>query len=163
MHSDNNITFLSTIADSEPDAYCYITGTHGFPNLKANMYFYKTDLGVLISLSATNLPALDNCGIFGFHLHEGTKCELNPKNPSLDYVTVGNHYNPTNTFHPCHTGDLPPIFSANGNAIMTYLLTQFTINEVVGRAVIIHAMPDDFTSHPDGHSGAKIACGIIEQ
>ena len=30
-----------------------------------------------------------------------------------------------------------------------------------GSALVVHAMPDDFTSDPAGGSGARVACGVI--
>ncbi|MCL4408902.1 MAG: superoxide dismutase family protein, partial [Gammaproteobacteria bacterium] len=34
-------------------------------------------------------------------------------------------------------------------------------NSIVGKAVIVHAQPDDLTSQPVGNAGARIACGVI--
>ena len=34
--------------------------------------------------------------------------------------------------------------------------------DIVGRGIIIHADPDDFTSQPTGNAGARIGCGAIE-
>ena len=104
-----------------------------------------------------------NCsgGVFGFHIHEGNACTGNENDP---FANAGGHYNPTNCPHPYHAGDLPPLFSNNGYAFMSVLINKFTVNEIIGRTVIIHSQPDDFTTQPSGNSGKKIACGeIIEQ
>ena len=45
---------------------------------------------------------------------------------------------------------------------MMVFTDRFQPQDVVGRTVIIHDQPDDFTSQPSGNSGEKIACGEIE-
>ena len=45
---------------------------------------------------------------------------------------------------------------------MSVLIGKFKIKDIIGKTLIIHDKPDDFTSQPSGNSGAKIACGIIE-
>jgi len=63
--------------------------------------------------------------------------------------------------HPHHAGDLPPLFGNNGYALSMFLTTRFSVSEIIGRTVILHSAPDDFTSQPAGNSGVKIACGVI--
>ena len=50
--------------------------------------------------------------------------------------------------HPFHIGDLPPLIENNGYAYMRVLINKFKIKDIIGKVVIIHDMPDDFTSQP---------------
>lgn len=96
---------------------------------------------------------------FGFHIHNGTSCTGNIND---EFADAGTHYNPTNCSHPYHAGDLPPLLENNGKAYMTVLINKFKIKDIIGKVVIIHDSPDDFTTQPSGNSGKKIACGKIE-
>lgn len=73
----------------------------------------------------------------------------------------GAHYNPENTEHPKHAGDLPPLLANNGIAWSAVYTDRFYPEDVVGRTVIIHDMADDFHTQPSGDSGMKMACGEI--
>lgn len=96
--------------------------------------------------------------IFGFHIHSGSRCSGNGSDPFAD---TDGHYNPGGCEHPYHAGDMPPLFGSDGCAYLVFLTNRFTVNEVIGRTVVIHDMPDDFTSQPAGNAGNKIACGVI--
>lgn len=89
----------------------------------------------------------------------GTSCT---GNSSDEFANAGTHLNPTGCPHPFHIGDLPPLIENNGFSYMSVLIDKFKISDIIGKAIIIHDMPDDFTSQPAGNSGKKIACGIIE-
>ncbi len=101
----------------------------------------------------------------GFHVHEKGDCS------SPDAMSAGGHFNPTGAPHgppnaPHHAGDMPSLMAdAQGNA-----QTSFTMDgslggdaatSFVGKAVIVHAMPDDYATQPTGNSGARLACGVI--
>ena len=38
---------------------------------------------------------------------------------------------------------------------------RFSVNEIIGRTVVIHSDSDDFHSQPAGNAGRKIAYGVI--
>jgi Cu-Zn family superoxide dismutase len=48
-------------------------------------------------------------------------------------------------------------------AYLSVLTDRFNVSDIIGRTVIIHNMPDDFTSQPSGNAGEKIACGVIKK
>lgn len=124
------------------------------------MRFYQTPYGVLTVAEVMGLPSDGVCGkpIFGFHIHDGQSCRGNAADP---FSGAGMHYNPEACPHPYHAGDLPPLFGAGGFAFTTVLTGRFTVDEIIGRTVIIHSHPDDFMTQPSGNSGQKIACGEI--
>lgn len=88
----------------------------------------------------------------------GTSCTGNVDD---EFANTGSHFNPKMCPHPFHAGDLPPLIECNGIAYMNVLLQKFQIKDILGKVIIIHDMPDDFTTQPAGNSGKKIACGKI--
>lgn len=50
----------------------------------------------------------------------------------------------------------------NGRAYMSFFTNKFRVNEVIGKAVIIHENPDDYRTQPAGDAGKRLACGVIE-
>ena len=144
-------------------AAAYISGSPDYPDIRGTVMFYSTDGGVIVSCRFTGLPKLPKIcrdGIFGLHIHSGTSCSGNKTD---SFSNAGTHYNPDNLPHPCHAGDLPPIFGCDGSAFSAFLTNRFTIEEIIRKTVILHDSPDDFTSQPSGNSGSKIACGIIRR
>ena len=97
--------------------------------------------------------------IFGFHIHEGTSCTGNLED---EFADTKSHYNKESCTHPYHTGDMPPLFATNkGYAYMSFFTNKFTLNDIIGKTIVIHSNPDDFKTQPSGNSGTKIACGVI--
>ena len=88
----------------------------------------------------------------------GTSCT---ESPTDEFANAKTHYNPQNCPHPYHAGDLPPLLENNGYCYMSIFLNKFKVKDIIGKVVIIHDMPDDFTTQPSGNSGTKIACGKI--
>ena len=107
-------------------------------------------------------------GSHGFHIHEKGDCS------SGDGMSAGGHFNPQGKPHAQpttadrHAGDMPMLVAdAAGNATLTVELDVITIGagatDIVGRGVIVHKDPDDFTTQPTGNSGARVACGVIRK
>lgn len=136
-------------------------GSPAYENIKGAVYFYQTDKGTVVYANISGLPhEASPCSgnIFGFHIHEGTACEGTAEDP---FSQAMSHYDPHSCKHPYHAGDLPPLFGNKGIALTSFLTDRFTVNEIIGKTVIIHDKRDDFTTQPSGDSGTKIACGKI--
>lgn len=138
-----------------------IKGGKSNPKITGTVTFKETKQGVLLTAKINGLPTSQGkCGgnFFGFHIHSGSSCTGNAED---EFANSGSHYNPNDCPHPYHAGDLPPLFSNDGYAYMSVLTNNFRVKDIIGKTVIIHASPDDFTSQPSGNSGKKIACGKI--
>jgi len=144
-----------------PYALARIKGSSMHPDIDGTAYFYRARSGVLVSLQLQGLPESDDIckkPIFAVHIHSGGSCTGNDTDPFFDALT---HYNPKNCAHPYHSGDMPPLFGANGYGFSAFLTNRFSADEIIGKTIIIHSEPDDFTTQPSGNSGTKIACGVI--
>lgn len=144
-------------------AKAHIKGGKKYPKINGIVSFKETKDGVLVTAKIENLPQSTNkCNgrFFGFHIHEGTSCTGNLED---EFANAKAHLNPANCPHPFHVGDLPPLIENNGYCYISFLINKFKIKDILGKVVIIHDMPDDFTSQPSGNSGTKIACGKIER
>ncbi|MGN1014179.1 MAG: superoxide dismutase family protein [Butyricicoccus sp.] len=147
--------------EKKPCAIAEVVGSMRYPDIHGTVQFYQTEHGVIVSAEVSGLPTpMTYCQspIFAFHIHSGSQCGGTSEDPFAEAMT---HYNPAGCDHPYHAGDMPPLFGCNGYALSIFLTNRFSVSEVIGRTVIIHARPDDFTTQPSGNSGEKIACGQI--
>ncbi len=142
---------------NQPTASSYIKGGPDAPTLFGEVKFYQKHEGVLLVANISNLPQSNSSGFFALHIHEGSDCSGD------NFSNTGNHYNPTDSPHPNHAGDLPPLISCGGYAYMAVMTDRFSVNDIIGRTVVIHSGPDDFNSQPSGNAGTKIACGTIQR
>jgi Cu-Zn family superoxide dismutase len=112
-----------------------------------------------------NLTGLDANTVHGIHVHETGDCS------APDAMSAGGHYNPTQQPHALpptearHAGDLGNLTAdAKGNAHYEITVNNISLsatgNSVLGRAVIVHAKPDD-GGQPTGNAGARVGCGVI--
>lgn len=107
-------------------------------------------------------------GQHAVHIHEKGDCS------SPDGKSAGGHWNPTNVSHgkwgegEFHLGDIGNIDVGEDGIGVIELSTELweigtgSIQDIVGKGMIVHAVADDFTSQPSGNAGARIGCGVIE-
>ena len=103
-------------------------------------------------------------GKHGFHIHEYGDCS------APDGTSAGGHHNPTRMQHGAptaakrHVGDLGNLEAdENGKAVLSLKDRVIQLRgrySIIGRAIIVHAKPDDF-GQPTGNAGARVACGVI--
>ena len=138
-----------------------IKGSSAYPNIRGTATFKPKHNGVVVTIEVLGLPYSNsecNDRVLGLHIHGGTSCTSNAQD---SFANAGTHFNPDNCKHPKHAGDLPPLFGNNGYAYLSVFTSRFSIDDIIGKVLIIHDMPDDFTTQPSGNAGTKIACGEI--
>jgi len=106
-------------------------------------------------------------GEHGFHVH--AIGDIEPKNGKAG-GSAGTHYDPENTGRHCgpyengHKGDLPVLVVDNDGVARTPMIApRLKLNEIVGRAIIVHSGGDNYRDKPLKNGGGKsrIAGGII--
>jgi Cu-Zn family superoxide dismutase len=104
----------------------------------------------------------------GIHVHEKGDCS------AADASSAGGHFNPASAPHgrasreaPHHAGDMDNLVAdGEGVAQVNIHMHGVTLggggaNDIAGKALVVHAAPDDYTSQPSGNSGARVACAVI--
>lgn len=141
----------------EPKSNSTVTGTATFSE-KNGMVTFEAKL--------TGLKP----GIHAIHIHEKADCSAG------DATSAGGHWNPTFKKHgkwgdaEHHKGDIGN-FTADekGNGTISLTTNEWCIGcgdetkDILGKGLIVHDKPDDFTTQPTGNAGARVACaGIIK-
>lgn len=156
---------LTVCANAALAASATILGADGRSVGKAELQ--QLPHAVWIRLEVSDLPP----GWHGLHIHRVGVCA------GPDFRSADVHFDPESRRHGHaaeggpHAGDLPNFWVApNGEAKVDILAAQFTLeggpNAILdgdGAALVVHAKPDDYRSHPSGESGARIACGEIKK
>ncbi|KAM1051991.1 hypothetical protein FF1_033501 [Malus domestica] len=109
-------------------------------------------------------------GLHGFHVHA-------LGDTTNGCMSTGPHFNPAGKEHGApedgvrHAGDLGNITAGDdGTATFTIVDKQIPLagpDSIIGRAVVVHADPDDLgkggheLSKSTGNAGGRVACGII--
>ena len=166
----------STSPTASPAAAAPMTGPSTAQRAEANL---ASASGSLVSGKLTLVPmsggvhVIGEVGGFGpgsshgFHIHEKGDCS------AADASSAGGHFNPGGQPHgramhgPHHAGDSDNIVAdANGVAKIDTHIGGVSLgggagNDIAGRAFVVHATSDDYTSQPAGNAGARVACGVI--
>jgi Cu-Zn family superoxide dismutase len=135
-------------------------------NVSGEVTFTERENGtVRIEVQVENLPP----GEHAVHLHEHGDCS------AADASSAGGHWNPTMKPHgkrgqgtAFHKGDIDNMkVGDDGKGKLTMTIEGWSIGgpdstNIVGKSVIIHEKPDDFTSQPSGNAGGRISCGVIK-
>lgn len=109
-------------------------------------------------------------GVHAIHIHEKADCS------AADGSSAGGHWNPTFKKHgkwgdaEYHRGDIGNFTAdVDGNATVIFTTDEWCIDcadqtkNILGKGLVVHANPDDYTSQPAGNAGARVACsGIIK-
>lgn len=145
---------------------------------------------VLVKADGLEFPALT--GFKGFHIHANGTCDPTAIDPAtgaiVPFFSAGGHYNPGSSTHANHAGDMPSLqVNADHSAWSRFKTDHFDVEDIVGRAVIVHAGADNFGNVPvgtgatqytpnstgttnatatgltanTGNAGARYACGLI--
>ena len=157
---DNTSMISQDNSNAISKAICVLTPTEG-NNVKGIVTFTQTDAGILIEANVEGLSE----GEHGFHVHEFGDVSKS------DGTSTGGHFNPEDKEHAGpedavrHAGDFGNLIAdENGNAHyerVDSLISFEGVNNIIGRAIIVHVDADDLVSQPTGDAGGRVAHGVI--
>jgi Cu-Zn family superoxide dismutase len=144
-------------------AMCVLRGTNGNEGVTGYVSFTRVSAGILVEAQVSGLTPGDH----GFHVHEWGDVNC------TDGTCTGGHFNPHGYAHGGpdsehrHVGDMGNL-SAGPDGVARYRRADTVVSLdmddpacIIGRAIIVHAGPDDLVSQPTGGAGARIASGVI--
>ena len=139
---------------------------------RGRVTFVESGGRVEVDGKLTGLPP----GFHGFHVHAVGKCEVGP--PA--FTSAGGHMVVGDQAHPVHAGDQPVVLAlGDQTAEIRFVTDRFKLSDLLGpegRAVIVHANPDNYANVParyvpevdtmtkaTGDAGDRIACGVVKR
>ncbi len=153
--------------------------------------FYGDPWTVTRVMVAVRMPqSSPMAGFHGLHVHanndpdNGSGCRADSAQPANTwFASADGHLAEPDTRHGAHTGDLPPLLvTEQGQAYSSSITDRLEIEDLVGRAVVLHAGADNLGNVPTGTSpnqytpnspeataltgrtgnaGDRTACGVI--
>lgn len=143
-------------------ATAYINPRSG-SDMGGSAIFVKDGSRVELQVTLEQAPP----GEHAVHIHQTGDCSAE------DASSAGGHWNPTAEDHgrwdtsPFHLGDIGNVVvDEEGKGSLSLVTDRWSMggggaNDIMGKAVVVHAGSDDFTSQPSGAAGARIGCGVI--
>jgi Cu-Zn family superoxide dismutase len=155
---DNGVT------PGSPEPVSAVAQVRGYldTSIRGTVSFHETTDSLDISAAIAGLvPG----SLYAIHVHEVGDCST-PDASGGHFMSTEMHGNPFDSAGTHHRGDLPNLVAdSSGMGHMDFSTSAMDLHTVGKnaflRSVVVHALPDDFTSQPAGNSGARIACGVI--
>lgn len=159
---------VGTAQAASQEVDIHLVDTEGKQQAIGSIQISETDHGLLFTPELTSLPR----GVHGFHVHENGSCDPAEKDgKTVPAQAAGGHYDPQGTgkhlgpYGDGHLGDLPALYvNEDGTADYPVLAPRISkLDEIKGRALMIHAGGDNHADHPEplGGGGARMGCGVI--
>jgi Cu-Zn family superoxide dismutase len=110
-------------------------------------------------------------GAHGFHIHAVGKCDGPDFESAGGHLAGGKVHGVMAPGGP-HPGDFPNVHVGQDGLLKVEFFTDRltlansgdgAMMDADGSSVMLHDGPDDYVTDPSGHSGGRIACGIIQQ
>ena len=160
----------TTSTTTPPGAVADLTGPDG--RSVGRVTFVESAGRIVVDGRLNDLPP----GFHGFHVHAVGKCEPG----ASPFTSAGGHLVLGTQTHPVHAGDQPVVFVlGDGTGEIRFTTDRYKLADLLnpeGRAVIVHANPDNYGNVPTryvrqvdamtqatGDAGDRIACGVVKR
>jgi Cu-Zn family superoxide dismutase len=165
---DGDTAAQTTVTSAPPPVAADMIAADGSP--AGRVTFVEAGGRLVVEGRFSNLPS----GFHGFHIHATGKCERG----TPAFTSAGGHMVVGTQAHPAHAGDQPVLLVlADGSAEMRFTTDRYKLADLLvpeGRAVMVHANPDNYANVPTryvrepdattkstGDAGDRIACGVV--
>jgi Cu-Zn family superoxide dismutase len=159
-------------------------------HVMGTVWFTQADGSVIVRATVRGLSP----GFHGFHVHanndpaNGDGCLADPAQPSNTwFVSADGHYRLGSETHGAHQGDMPVLLlngtgTGDSTAMARFRTDRFDVADIVGRAIITHALADNYANVPlgansdqytanstaatdktnaTGNAGDRLLCGVV--
>lgn len=161
---ENRLDTVKTAAETAKKVKVKLESKSG-SSVSGNAVFTEEDGQIKLTAMISGLTT----GVHAMHIHQKADCS------SADGKSTGGHWNPTGAPHGkwgspegFHKGDIGNLQAdANGHAMIMLKTDEWCIGcgdknkDILGKAIIVHAGTDDFTTQPTGAAGGRVSCGGI--